>query len=167
MIHYDNQAVRRKDRLLFPEHAEALLRSGEYGVLSMVAMGNDGGAAAYGIPLNYVWDEGGSIYLHCAPEGRKLRCIGRHPLVSFCIVGHTHVLPSRFTTEYESIVLTCHARTGLPEAERRHALSLLLEKYAPQYKELGLSYAEKSFHRTEIIRLDISAASGKCKKVSR
>ena len=46
-----------------------------------------------------------------------------------------------------------------------HALHLLLEKLCPEDMELGQQYVEKSFHRTEIIRIDISELSGKRKYV--
>lgn len=160
-MNYSNEQVRRQDRLLEEEKATALLRAGEYGVLSVQA--EEGGA--YGIPVNYVWDGDSSVYIHCAPEGRKLRCIALCDRVSFCIVGNTHVISRQFTTEYESIVLCCRARTGLSEEERMHALRLLLDKYSPDDKQTGIKYAEKSFHRTEIIRLDIEKGSGKSKSI--
>lgn len=160
-MNYTNEQVRRQDRLLEEEQAVFLLRNGEYGILSMQA--EEGGA--YGIPVNYVWDGEGTIYIHCAPEGRKLRCIARCSQVSFCIVGKTHVVSNQFTTEYESLILSSKAHIGLNEEERMHALHLLLDKYSPEDKIVGKKYAEKSFHRTEIIRLDIESGSGKCKKV--
>ena len=43
------------------------------------------------------------------------------------------------------------------------ALSLLLSKYCPNDKMVGMQYAEKSFFRTEIIRLDIEEVSAKSK----
>lgn len=163
MIKYDNSSIRRQDRLLPEEEAVRLLREGEYGILSMRS--EEGGG--YGLPLSYAWDGAGSIYIHCAPEGRKLRCLDLNPEVSFCVVGATRVLPSKFTTEYASIVLHCHARRGLPAEERMKALELFLDKYSPDDKTVGMKYAAGSFHRTEIIRLDISEASGKCKKTDR
>lgn len=54
---------------------------------------------------------------------------------------------------------------GLDDEERMHALGLLLEKYSPDDREVGMRYAEKSFHRTEVVRLDILGASGKCKVI--
>lgn len=162
MKHYNNQNIRRQDRLLEESRAEELLKSGEYGILSMVTPEGEG----YGIPLNYVWDEDlNSIYIHCAPEGKKLKCIAQNPNVSFTVVGRTKVIPDKFTTNYESVVLACTARTHLPEDERMAALGLILDKYAPEDKSIGLKYAQKSFHRTEILRLDIVSASGKCKRV--
>lgn len=160
-MNYSNDKVRRQDRLLAEPEARELLEKGEYGFLSMT--GEDG--HPYGIPINYVWDGDSSIYLHCAPVGEKLRCIQAHPEVSFCVVGHTHVLSDKFTTEYASIVLRGTARTGLSSEERMQALRLLLQKYSPDDMTVGLKYAEKSFHRTEIVRIDLSEWSGKCKRV--
>ncbi len=157
---YSNDKVRRQDRLLDETEATELLRGGEYGVLSM----NDGEGGAYGIPINYVWDGAGAIYLHCAPEGRKLRYIAGRAKVSFCVVGETEVVSDKFTTAYRSIILDCRACTGLPEKERMRALELLLDKYSPGDKAMGMKYAAGSFHRTEIVRLDIVEWSGKCKR---
>lgn len=161
-MNYENQPVRRQDRLLDEKEALSLLQQGEYGVLSMV---REDGQSAYGVPLNYVWDGHSAIYLHGAPEGEKLRCIRACPEVSFCVVGTTEVISNQFTTEYESIVLTCSACVGLPDDERLHALKLLLAKYSPDDMEVGLAMARKSFARTEIIRLDIRSWSGKCKRM--
>lgn len=158
---YVNETVRRQDRLLSEERALQLIRDSEYGVLSMV----DADGGAYGLPLNYVWDSEHSLYIHCAPEGKKLRALEHNQDASFCIVGHTNLLPSRFTTEYESVVMKCHAVTALDDEEKRHALQLLIDKLAPEYKEAGIKAAEKSFHRVGIIRLDIIEFSGKCKAV--
>lgn len=107
---YDNSAVRATGpaarRSACPANCS---RGGRFGVLSLVD-----GDGAYGIPVNYVWDGDDSLYVHCAPDGRKLRCIDRRDRVSFCVVGATEVCPAQFTTAYESIVLDCRARRGLP-----------------------------------------------------
>lgn len=69
---FDNSTIRRQDRTLEQERAFEILKEGEFGILSMRA---EDGNGAYGIPLSYVWDRGNSIYIHCAPAGRKLKCI--------------------------------------------------------------------------------------------
>lgn len=158
---YITQHIRRQDRLLEEDNAVLLLRNGEFGVLSLLAEGN----VPYGIPINFVWDGKSSIYIHCAPEGKKLQCLVICPQVSFCVVGKTKVISNEFTTGYESIVLQGKAYTGLSTEERMKALTLLLDKYSPENKVIGLKYAEKSFHRTKIIRIDIEEWSGKCKRV--
>lgn len=160
-MEYNNSTIRRQDRLLSEDKALLLLRNGEYGILSMLSPED----TPYGIPVNYVWDGNESIYIHCAPEGRKLCCLRHSAAVSFCIVGDTHVLPDKFTTNYESVVLSCQAQVGLPLDERKVALSMLIGKYAPEFDAIGEKYAEKSFHRTEIIKLSISSFSGKSKNV--
>ena len=101
-MRYNNDNVRRRDRLMDEARALELIKSAEYGFLSMISAEGK----PYGIPLNYVWDGNHSIYLHCAPEGRKLEALAVHPEVTFCIVGRTHLLPNKFTTEYESVLLS-------------------------------------------------------------
>jgi nitroimidazol reductase NimA-like FMN-containing flavoprotein (pyridoxamine 5'-phosphate oxidase superfamily) len=161
MMIYDNKKIRRQDRLLEEDRAREILRSAEYGILSLA----DSDDTVYGIPINFVWDGQTSLYIHCAPEGRKLRCMESHPQVSFCVVGRVNLLPSKFTTEYESIVLTGEAHTDLSDDERLHALTLLLGKLSPDDLDNGLKYAEKSFHRVKIVRIDITAWSGKSKRM--
>ena len=79
MITFDNSKIRRQDRLLTAEEAYTLLKEGEYGVLSMITPEG----TPYGVPVNYVWDGDGAIYIHCASDGRKLNCI--HGLQKHCV----------------------------------------------------------------------------------
>lgn len=88
-MNYQNDSVRRQDRLLDQPEATELLRRGEYGILCMQRP--EGGG--YGVPLNYVWDEADAIYIHCAPEGRKLHCLRECDRVTFCIVGKRRCCP--------------------------------------------------------------------------
>ena len=144
------------------ERAEELLRTAEYGVLSLVT--EDG--RPYGVPLNYVWDGEDAIYIHCAPEGRKLEAIGAAgSAASFCIVGRVSLVPSQFTTGYESVVVSGTVRTGLSAEEKMKALKLLIAKLSPADQEVGAQYAQKSFHRVEVIRMDCEEYSGKNKIV--
>ena len=153
-MNYNNDNIRRRDRLLDKPLAEQLLRNGEYGVLSMCD-----GSSAYGIPVNYVWDGKDSIYIHCAPQGRKLDILALNSSVSFCIIGCTHVLPDSLTTRYESIIVKGSATAELSAEERMNALEMILDKYSPDHKTVGMKYAEKSFHRTAVIRNDDAASN--------
>lgn len=161
-MEYDNNGIRRQDRLLSNEEAISLLHTGEYGVLSMID-NMAGKEMAYGIPVNFAWDGKESLYIHCAPDGRKLHCLNNNKNVSFAVVGNTRVIPDKFTTAYQSIILECQAEIGLAENERRKALRLILEKYSPDHVEIGTEYAERSFGRTNVIKLNIIRWSGKCK----
>lgn len=152
--------IRRKDRIWDNEEALRLLEEGEYGFLSMLGIDGYG----YGIPISYV-KEGDHLYFHCAPEGYKLECLQQSPKVSFCVVGKTQVIPGKFMTAYESVLAFGSMQTELPEEERRQALRLLVEKYAPDYREIGEKYIEKSFHRTQLLRLNIETVTAKCKRI--
>ena len=127
-MQYINNTVRRQDRLMDERRAMQLLHTAEYGVLSMVSEGS-----GYGIPVNFVFDGDHSIYIHCAPEGRKLEAIKANKNVSLCVIGHVHLLPDKFTTEYESAIFFGEAQIGLSEDERMHALQLLINKMSPDY----------------------------------
>lgn len=152
--------IRRKDRVLDEKGIVELLETGEYGFLSIV--GTDG--FGYGIPISFV-KEGESIYFHCAPEGYKLECLRENPNVSFCVVGKTRVIPNQFTTAYESALVFGTMQLGLSEEECRHALRLLAKKYCSGFEAIGEKYIDKSFHRTNVLRLDIEHISGKCKRI--
>ena len=161
MMRYNNDNVRRRDRLMDESRAVELIKTAEYGFLAMISAEGK----PYGIPLNYVWDGDHSLYIHCAPEGRKLQALAIHPEVTFCIVGRTHLLPNKFTTEYESVLLSGRARIDLSEEEKMNALHLLIAKLSPNDQEIGAKYAQKSFHRVDIIRIDIDEYSAKRKYV--
>jgi nitroimidazol reductase NimA-like FMN-containing flavoprotein (pyridoxamine 5'-phosphate oxidase superfamily) len=161
---FNNDSVRRQDRLLDSVDAVELLRTGEYGILSMVEfIGKETGG--YGIPINYAWDGENAIYFHCAPEGHKLNCLKANSKVSFCVIGRTNVISNKFTTAYESIIVRGTVSIELTDEERMKALILILDKYSPDDKEIGIKYAEKSFHRTNVMRLDITEVSGKTKRI--
>jgi lactoylglutathione lyase len=145
----------RLDRILPEEQALELLRSAEYGILSMNTA--DGG---YGIPLNYVWDGDSSIYIHCALEGKKIDAIKADGRVSFLVIGHVRLLPEQLSTERESIILTGTAHIGLSDEEKKKGLRLLVQKLTPAHPAHCI---ERALDKVEVIRLDIDTFSGKGK----
>ena len=151
--------IRRKDRILGDDRTLHLLKTGEYGFLAICGINGYG----YGIPMNYALD-GKSIYFHCAVDGFKLESIRQNNRVSFCIVGRTQLLPQKFSTTYESVFVYGRIMYDLPENERYKALNLLVAKYSPDFKDISRAYISKSFHRTNILRLDIEHVSGKSRK---
>ena len=159
MIKFDNRLVRRQDRLLDEQAALELLKVGEYAFLSMTTR-----EGAYGVPLNYVVEDD-VIYIHCAPEGRKLRAIAEDDRVSLCVVGQTKVVGEMFTTAYESVIVQGRAQIVESEGVRRHALQLLVDKYAPAYRDEGCKAIERSMHRTAIIAISIDSISAKTKRI--
>lgn len=165
MINFNNSDVRRQDRLLDLESATRIIKEGEFCILSMVETDVEDIKRGYGIPISYVWDGDDCIYFHCAPAGHKLCCIDSNPNISLCIVGQTKVISNKFTTAYESVIIRGKVIRNLPEQERMRALEMILDKYSPNDKEVGLKYAEKSFHRTEILKVEIKSVSAKAKRI--
>lgn len=181
----DNSVIRRQDRLMSETRAHELLRTSEFGILSMVC-GDDFHKEAYGIPVNFVWDGDDYIYVHCATVGKKLDAVASNPEVSFCVVGYVRLMPERFSTEFESLVIKGEAQVGVPEEEKRKALRMLIAKLCPKDKNTagvtaypgaekfaaagytaGEQYIEKNSARTQIIRIKILAASGKSRIAAR
>lgn len=156
---YVNQNVRRQDRILPIEEADLLLDTAEYGFLSTV--GKDG--APYGIPINFVRD-GETIVLHCAPEGRKIDNIRHEKRVSFCVVGKTEVVPSQFSTRYESVVVSGEAK-WIEEGDRKTELLMkLAEKYAPDLMDAAGKAIAGSLHRTAVVVIKMETVTGKAKR---
>lgn len=154
--------VRRQNRVLDnPERIQGLLETAEYGFLSVGITEN---GYSYGIPFSFVYDKAsGSLYFHCAPEGEKLDIWTKHDKVSFCIVGVTKPIANQFTTLYESVLVFGKVVKGLEDEEKRKALRLLVKKYSPEYEELGETYMEKSWNRTETFKIQIERITAKAK----
>ena len=150
--------LRRKDRRMTGPEAHELLERGEYGVLS--TRGSDG--APYGIPLSYCVINRG-IFFHCAVEGHKLENIAVDGRVSFCVVGTTEVLPDRFATRYESVIISGTAIEVFDE-EKQMALEGLLAKYSAEYRLEGLDYIKAEGERTRVFRIDIDSICGKTRR---
>lgn len=145
--------MRNFKRELPKEEVMELLKNGEYGILSTV--GGDG--YPYGIPVNYVYTEN-KIGFHCAPDaGHKLENIKFNSRVCFTVVGDTEILPSKFSTKYESAVVfgTVH------EAEdKKKILELLVDKYSSQFKKEGMEYISRSAGKTGVYVIEIEHVTG-------
>lgn len=149
------KVMKRKDKAMDAADALKLLVKCEYGILSTV----DDAGQPYGVPLNYVY-RNDHIYFHCALSGHKIENIETNPKISFCAVGDTSVVPSEFSTEYESVVVFGRA-AKVEGTERNNALAWLLEKYSPEFLEEGKSYLEKHDKVTKVIKISIEHISGK------
>lgn len=150
--------MRRKDRKLETIDAVEILIKCNYGVLSTV--GENG--YAYGVPLNFVYLHD-SIYFHCALEGNKLDNIQNNNKVSFCVVGDTMVLPDKFGTNFESVVIFGKA-VEVYDAEKNEALLAFIDKYSGQYLEEGKEYIKKAGNRIKVIKIGIEGITGKARR---
>jgi nitroimidazol reductase NimA-like FMN-containing flavoprotein (pyridoxamine 5'-phosphate oxidase superfamily) len=153
-----SRELRRKDRGITDAEAQELLERGEYGVLATVS----GDGAPYAVPLSYcVIDHG--IYFHCATEGHKLENLAVESRVSFCVVGATEVLAGKFSTRYESVIVSGRA-TEVFDDEKQRGLAGLVAKYSAAFSDAGLAYIASGSARTRVFRIDIETISGKARR---
>lgn len=150
--------MRRKDRQITSEETFAILNNGEYGILSTASSDNQ----PYGVPLNYCVIDG-SIYFHCALEGRKIDNMNSNPRVSFCVVGKTELLPDKFAIRYESCIVEGTASESFGE-EKQSALEGLIHKYSEDFFSQGLEYIEKLRDKAKVFKISIDSISGKARK---
>ena len=151
--------MRRKDHMLSEEEIKEILSKGEYGILSTV--GEDG--CPYGVPVNYVY-ENGAIYFHCAKGvGHKLDNIAYNSRVCFTVVANAVIFPEGLTTKYTSAIAFGTAEC-IEGEEKRSALITLINKYAPDFMDKGMVSIEKSFNVTDIVKINIERVSGKANR---
>ena len=150
--------LRRKDRAITEEEAIALLNRAEYGVLSTVTENGK----PYGVPLNFcILDH--CIYFHCAVEGQKIDNIKQNKSVSFCTVGNTEILHDKFSTKYESAIVSGEVKEVF-DMNKQIALEGLLLKYSPEFIEKGIKYIEDLSEKTRVFKITINKLTGKARQ---
>jgi nitroimidazol reductase NimA-like FMN-containing flavoprotein (pyridoxamine 5'-phosphate oxidase superfamily) len=150
--------MRRADRAIPDSEAKEILQAGEYGILSTVSA--DG--QPYGVPVSYSY-AGDVIYFHCALEGHKLENLNSNNRVSFCVVGKTQVLPDKFATNYESVIVFGRA-FEVTDDEKHTGLVELLKKYSPGFIDKGLKYIDHDGGKARVYKIVIEAMTGKSRK---
>jgi len=147
--------MRRIERQIEESSAYELLEKCEYGVLSLVDT-----HTPYAIPVSYAYCEK-TIYIHGALKGTKIDVIKKNPQASFVVVGKTTILPSQFSTEYESVIINGTISVVNDEKERRKGLQALAQKYSPSFICESEAYIDRLFDKTAVIALVIQSITGK------
>lgn len=151
--------MRRQDRLLTREEANEILGRCEYGVLSTL----DESGYPCGVPFNYAY-QNGKIYIHCAhAAGRTTANLKKDARVCFTVVGKTEVMPEKFGTKYESVVVFGSARE-LEAEEKQAALEGFIAKYSADFHEGGMTYIANAFAKTGVFEIVPDHITGKAKR---
>lgn len=148
--------MRRIKNELSIESVRTLLKSAEYGTLALNTPEN----FPYSLPMSYVFHDN-AIYLHGAKEGFKMKSLLTNPKVSFSVVGKTQILPEKFTTKYESVIVFGRVLLLEEGPEKREALFKFIKKYSSDFLAEGQAYIERSGNATAIIKIDIEHMTGK------
>lgn len=143
--------MRRKDRVITdPSAMYEILREAD-----VVSVAFNTGEFPYVLPFNFVL-HGDGIFIHCAPEGRKLDLIGRDPRVAFCAAVDIRV--ENTTTRYRSVCGTGIAALVDDDTLKTETLKALAVKYeAP----CVFPIPERTLAATRVVRVRIESMSGK------
>jgi uncharacterized protein len=150
--------MRRIDRALSEGEASEILTKGEYGILSTASKAGQ----PYGVPLSYGY-AGNSIFFHCALEGHVIDNMKENDKVSFCVVGQTQVLPAKFSTKYESVVVFGKVSEIIGD-EKQKGLLELVKKYSVGFINEGLKYIESDGGKTRAYKIVIESMTGKARR---
>lgn len=150
--------MRRPEKAMPDGEAHILLAEGEFGVISSV----DRHGQPYGVPVNYCLVDDG-IYFHCALAGRKIDNFADNPKVSFCVVENNRLIPQKFTTEYDS-VMVFGLISEVFSHEKQTALKALIKKYSGDFWQQGFKYIEAKSHKTRVFKISINQITGKSSK---
>lgn len=148
----------KPSRRMSETDAIQILKEGTYGVLSTSS--RDGNP--YGVPLNYFYvPEDHAIYFHCFVKGRKLDNIMKNDRVSFVVVGNEKIIPERFVTHYESVVITGTASLITDDKEKTERLLQLCKALAPTAVERREEVIRKQLSAVVIVKVKIEEICGK------
>lgn len=148
--------MRRQDKeITDPEIIDSVLREARVCRIALC----DGGTP-YIVPLSFGHDDG-YIYLHCAPEGRKIDILKVNPRVCFELATDYEVLPAetacRFTMRYRSVI-GYGVATFVEETQGKiRALHCIMRHYTGR----DFTFTPKEVEGIAVIRIAIEEISGK------
>ncbi len=116
---------------------------------------------AYIVPLNYAYNDG-IIYIHSAPEGRKIDLIKNFNIVSFETELPFQIIRKKgvcqWSVKYRSVMGKGTITLENDPHAKKHALDLIMKKYGAKTEP---EYDEKSLSKMIIIKLEIISVTGK------
>jgi nitroimidazol reductase NimA-like FMN-containing flavoprotein (pyridoxamine 5'-phosphate oxidase superfamily) len=113
------------------------------------------------VPLNFCIIND-CIYFHCAVEGQKIDNIKQNKFVSFCAVGNTELLPDKFGTKYESVIVSGEVEEVF-DMNKQMAMEGLLHKYSSEFFDKGIKYIEGLRDKTRVFKIAINTLTGKAR----
>ncbi|MDW7732567.1 MAG: pyridoxamine 5'-phosphate oxidase family protein [Methanolobus sp.] len=115
----------------------------------------------YVVPMNFAYREN-AIYLHAAPEGKKIGMIKTNPFVCFEVDHMTEVVTSEnacnWGMRYYSIIGFGEAFLIDDKKAKSDALNIIMGKYSGLNDQM---YSGKSLENITVIRVEISEMTGK------
>ena len=116
---------------------------------------------AYIVPVNYAFDNG-TIYIHSAPEGRKIELIRQNNSVTFEIELPEEIIrdnsPCNWSAKYRSAMGKGIISILSDAVSKKSGLDLIMKKYGAGGE---LNYNESSLAKMILLELRITSVTGK------
>jgi nitroimidazol reductase NimA-like FMN-containing flavoprotein (pyridoxamine 5'-phosphate oxidase superfamily) len=115
----------------------------------------------YIVPMNFGYKDD-ILYLHSAPEGKKIDLLKRNPLVCFEVESDLEIIntgiPCKWSMNYTSVIGYGKANFITDIEQKRKALNIIIDHYSP-----GSSYIfpEKNLKEVTVIKIEISEMTAK------
>ena len=147
--------MRRADRQVSGEAAEGMLGGGAVCHLAMVAQGEP-----YLVTLNYGF-RAGTLYFHCADEGKKVEILRACGRVCFTVVPRHELLVAEsacsYGMRYESVVGYGTPRFIEENEAKCEALGIIMAQYA----DGAFQFSGAALSRTRVFAVDIERMTAK------
>ena len=115
----------------------------------------------YIVPMNFGYKDD-ILYLHSAPEGKKIDLLKRNPRVCFEVESDLEIIntgiPCKWSMNYTSVIGYGKAKFITDIEQKQKALHIIIDHYTP-----GSSYifSEKNLKEVTVIKIEISEMTAK------
>ena len=151
--------LRRKDKMIGElEELHRILDEAEVLRMAMIDEGRP-----YVVPLNFA-REGDDLWIHCASEGRKLRCLRRDETVCvevdrfFEIVRGSKDPCAGWTTRYESVIGFGAAEIVVDDRDKLQGLETIMRRFSGRGDWV---FSSEALAETTVIRVRLESLTGK------
>jgi uncharacterized protein len=114
----------------------------------------------YVVPVCFGY-EGGALYFHSAPEGRKLDILMQNGRVCFEMDIDTRIVvsdsPCNWSLRYRSVIGFGEAAIVADPEEKRRGLDAIMRHYSGPVGQ----YNQDKFEKTIVIKVTVSSVTGK------
>lgn len=149
--------MRRKEKeILDKDIIETILKESDICRIAMVD-----GSEPYIVPLNYGY-AGGVIYMHSAPQGRKINVLSNNNRVCFEIESFQKVIkkrePCNWTSQYRSVIGYGTIEFVTDIEAKKKGLDIIMHKYGYRGKS---EYQDNLLSWVMVLKLTIENVTGK------
>ncbi len=147
---------RQEKEILDKDIIERILKESDICRIAMID-----GSDPYIVPLNYGYVDG-VIYIHSAPEGRKISILSANNRVCFEIEYAQKVVkkkePCNWTTKYRSVIGYGNIEIVSDTENKKKGLNIIMRKYGYKGKS---DYNEGLLNWVILLKLKIEKVTGK------